>query len=79
MTQGPRTMQVAGGLAVPRQLLAVLADDLHVDAEDRAALLGLHRHALVGAQRQRACGLSVQTVPSGLISVMPQACSTSTP
>ena len=44
-----------------RQFAAVLADDLHVDAEHRAALLGLHRHALLGAQRlvlglQRARG-----------------------
>ena len=34
-------MQVAEGLAVPRQLAAVVVDDLHVDAEDRAALLVL--------------------------------------
>ena len=42
--------QLARGLAVVRQLLAVFADDLHVDAEHRAPLLGLHRHALVGAE-----------------------------
>jgi hypothetical protein len=42
--------QLARGLAVARQLLAVVADDLHVDAEHGAALLGLHRHALFGAQ-----------------------------
>ena len=79
MTHGPRTIRSPDGLAVPRQLLAVVADDLHVDAEDRAALLGLHRHALARRRALRACGLSVHTVPSGLISVMPQACSTCTP
>ena len=40
---GPRTSSSPRDLAVPRQLLAVVADDLHVDAVDRAALLGLHR------------------------------------
>src|SRR6267142_2187629 len=37
----PAHLQVAEGLAVPRQLLAVLADDAQVDAEQRAALLAL--------------------------------------
>src|SRR5204862_2826639 len=32
--------ELARLLAVPRQLLAVVADDLHVDAVDGAALLG---------------------------------------
>src|SRR5882672_6547360 len=39
-------LQVAEGLAVPRQLLAVLADDAHVDAEKRAPLLALELCAI---------------------------------
>src|SRR5438128_3120519 len=42
----PSHLQVAEGLAVPRQLLAVFADDAHVDAEQRAALLALELGAL---------------------------------
>ncbi len=42
--------QLARRAAVARQLLALLADDLHVDAEHRPALLRLHRHALGGAE-----------------------------
>ncbi len=78
MIHGPRTISSPDGLAVPRQLLAVVVDDLHVDAEHRAALLGLHRDALLGAERQVLAASACTTVPTGLISVMPQACSTCT-
>src|SRR5712692_5741857 len=37
----PAHLQVAEGLAIPGELLAVLADDAHVDAEERASLLAL--------------------------------------
>jgi hypothetical protein len=74
----PLDQQVAIGLAVPGQLLAVGVDDLHVHAEDAPALLEPHLHLLCG-DIGRCLFLSVHTVPSGDISVMPQACSTSTP
>ena len=58
MTHGPAHQQLAGRLAVPRQLLAVGADDLHVDAEHRAALLGLDREALLRVRQSRVPGLT---------------------
>ena len=49
----PAHQQVAGGLAVPGQLLAVVVDDLHVDAEDGAALL-LEQALLLLVRRARS-------------------------
>ena len=40
-------LQPAEALAVPRQLLVLVVDDLHLDAERRPALLGLDGELLL--------------------------------
>ena len=70
--------QVASRLAVARQQLAVVVDDLHLDAERRAALLQLVSHDRLAVLRERRVSVIEPSEPSGLISVMPQAWTTST-
>ena len=56
LAHDPRSahQQVAKGRAVPWQVAAVVADDLHVDAVEHAALLVLHLDALVGRHARGA-------------------------
>ena len=58
---GPAHQQLARGLAVPGQLLAVVVDDLHVDAVHRAALLRLQRHALARRPGSQCLAFSVHS------------------
>ncbi len=76
---GAAHLEPAEGLAVARQLVAVIVGDLHLDAERRMALLLLDVEPLLAASSSAYSGLSEPSVPSGLISVMPQAWQTSTP
>ena len=75
----PAHLQAAEGLAVPRQRLAGVVGDLHFDAERRVALFHLDVEASPRRLSPAYSGFMVQSEPSGLISVMPQAWTTSTP
>ena len=75
----PAHLQAAEGLAVPGQSSPVVVGHLHLDAEGRMALLLLERQPLLAVRAPASSGFSVHIVPSGLISVMPQAWITSTP
>ena len=58
---------------------ALVVDDLELDAPDRVPLLLLDPMALLRPAAASLAALSEQTEPTGLISVMPQPCSTWTP
>ena len=70
--------QFAHRFAVMRLYTAGFVDDLHLDAENWPALLRLDRHLRL-LPRRRCLAFSAAVVPTGLISVIPQACSISMP
>ncbi len=62
-----------------RQHRAIVVEQTHVDAEERPALLALAPANRAAASRCSCFGSSTPVVPSGLISVMPQAWMTRAP